>query len=128
MAIQVIAEVGVNHNGCIETAFQMVKSAKNAGADIVKFQLFNADDLVRKDAPLAQYQEQNIGKNLNQYDMLKSLELSYEEHLKLSNYCTEIGIKYLSTAFDSESLKFLHNEVNQERSKYLLEKLIMLLF
>ena len=128
MAIQVIAEVGVNHNGCIETAFQMVKSAKNAGADIVKFQLFNADDLVRKDAPLAQYQEQNIGKNLNQYDMLKSLELSYEEHLKLSNYCTEIGINIFPLPLTLRALSFYTMKLIKKDSKYLLEKLIMLLF
>ena len=82
MPIRIIAEVGVNHNGSIETAFKMVEAAKLAGADIVKFQLFKAEKLVHKEAAIASYQAQNLQKDQTQFEMLKALELSTENHLK----------------------------------------------
>ena len=115
--VLIIAEAGVNHNGCLQSAFELVNAAKESGADIVKFQLFNADDLVQKDAPMAKYQSNNIGDNISQYEMLKSLELTFEEHVSLSKYCKTIGIEYLSTAFDDRSLNFLDSQIDQKRYK-----------
>lgn len=115
--VEIIAEIGVNHNGDLRTAFQMIDAAKDAGADVAKFQLFRADSLVQKTAPVATYQAENIGTQQTQYNMLKGLELSYEEHIQLSDYCKSVGIEYLSTAFDDESLEFLQNVVNQKRFK-----------
>ena len=115
--ILIIAEAGVNHNGCLSTAFELVDVAKACGADIVKFQLFNTDKLVSINAPLAKYQRKNLKQDLSQHEMLKSLELTYDEHLELSNYCNSIGIEYLSTAFDEDCLEFLDKEINQKRFK-----------
>lgn len=104
----IIAEAGVNHNGSLDTAKRLVDVAAEAGVDYVKFQTFRAGNLVSKNASLADYQKKNIGSaNGSQYEMLKKLELSDEEHLVLIRYCNEKGIKFLSTAFDNESVGFL---------------------
>ncbi|MDA9300075.1 N-acetylneuraminate synthase [Amylibacter sp.] len=115
--VEIIAEIGVNHNGSLKTAFDMIDVAKAAGADIVKFQLFSADKLVHKTAPLAEYQAKNMGKQQTQHAMLKNLELTYEDHLKLSDYCKLRDIEYLSTAFDEDSLEFLQGVIQQRRFK-----------
>lgn len=107
----VIAEAGVNHNGSLKLAYELVDQAKLAGADIVKFQTFVTEELVTKDAEQAQYQAKNIGETSTQYEMLKKLELSFEEHKLLQRYCQENSITYLSTAFDLKSLAFLVDEL-----------------
>lgn len=107
----IIAEAGVNHNGNEDLAFKLVDAAHAAGADIVKFQTFKAKNLVTGCAKQADYQQVNTGKIESQYDMLTRLELSYEAHHKLIKYCTGLGIEFLSTAFDFESLDFLVNNL-----------------
>ncbi|MEZ9845386.1 N-acetylneuraminate synthase [Vibrio breoganii] len=113
----IIAEAGVNHNGSEELAFDLVNAAHEAGADIVKFQTFKAKNLVTKDAAQAEYQVANTQKQESQYSMLKRLELSFDAHHRLVEHCNELGIEFLSTAFDSESLDFLVNELELKRLK-----------
>ena len=117
MNTYIIAEVGVNHNGNFDTAEELVNQAKKAGADAVKFQTFKASSLVTKSAKKAEYQYKNTGKKDTQFDMLNKLELSYEEHKKLFNLCEDIGIHFLSTAFDFDSLKFLVDEIGLKTLK-----------
>ena len=106
----IIAEAGVNHNGSIELAKKLVENAKEAGADYIKFQTFKASKLVTKAAKQAVYQQRNIGKEGDsQYQMLKKLELSPEEHEVLIDYCHQLGIKFFSTAFDFDSIDYLHS-------------------
>ena len=106
----IIAEAGVNHNGSLNLAKLLVDKAVEAGADIVKFQTFKSEKLVSKSAKQAEYQQKNIGKSGgSQLDMLKKLELSQEDHKKLISYCNEKGIRFLSTAFDMDSVDFLHS-------------------
>lgn len=103
----VIAEAGVNHNGSLDLAFQLVESAARAGADAVKFQTFKADQLVSVRARKADYQVQNTGEAGSQLEMLRRLELSPEAHRALAGRCKELRIAFMSTAFDIESLRFL---------------------
>lgn len=106
----IIAEAGVNHNGSLDIAKQLVDEAVDAGVDIIKFQTFKADKLVSKDAKKAEYQKQNIGdSDDSQYQMLKKLELSESDHQELVAYCHQKGIRFWSTAFDIESIDFLHS-------------------
>jgi N,N'-diacetyllegionaminate synthase len=106
----IIAEAGVNHNGSIELAKKLVEKAKEAGVDYIKFQTFKASKLVTRAAKQAEYQQKNIGKEGDsQYQMLKKLELSPEEHEILIDYCKELGIKFFSTAFDFDSIDYLHS-------------------
>ena len=108
--VLIIAEAGVNHNGSIELAKKLVEKAKEAGADYIKFQTFKASKLVTKTAKQAEYQKRNIcGSNDNQFLMLKKLELSPEAHDVLIAYCKEKGIKFFSTAFDFDSIEYLHS-------------------
>lgn len=108
MSVYIIAEAGVNHNGNPELAFKLVDAAKAAGADCVKFQTFHSDKLVSKYAQKATYQKNNTGEG-SQKDMLQKLELSYDVFLKLKVYCDRIGICFLSTPFDIESISFLNS-------------------
>lgn len=104
----IIAEAGVNHNGSIETARQLVDAAAAAGVDYVKFQTFKAENLVTRTARKAEYQNRNIGDDDNsQYNMLKCLELSENDHHELIEYCKAKGVAFLSTAFDTDSIAFL---------------------
>lgn len=104
----IIAEAGVNHNGCIENAKKLIDIASDAGADYVKFQSFSADRLVSKVAEKAKYQKQNLGGLDNtQYSMLKKLELSKKDHSVLISHCKIKKIKFLSTAFDIQGIDFL---------------------
>ncbi|GEP42496.1 N-acetylneuraminate synthase [Brevifollis gellanilyticus] len=103
----IIAEAGVNHNGDLELARQLVRTAAESGADAVKFQTFQAKHLVTSDAPQAAYQAENSGITESQFDMLKRLELPLEAFAELSRYCQELGIMFMSTAFDEESADFL---------------------
>lgn len=117
MPVTVIAEAGVNHNGNEDLAFKLVDEAKKSGADIVKFQTFKAINIVTADAEQCDYQKINTQCNESQLEMLSRLELSYEIHRKLFNYCNKVGIEFLSTAFDSESLAFLVNDLGLKRLK-----------
>lgn len=113
----IIAEAGVNHNGDEKLAFQLIDAAYNAGADIVKFQTFKAKNLVTASAAQAEYQINNTKKKESQLTMLSRLELSYDLHHKLIKHCESLGIEFLSTAFDSESLNFLVNDLGLTRLK-----------
>ncbi|MGQ4497553.1 N-acetylneuraminate synthase [Vibrio parahaemolyticus] len=113
----IIAEAGVNHNGQEELAFALVDAAHEAGADIVKFQTFKAKNLVTEEAKQAEYQVTNTKKQESQLAMLSRLELSYEIHHDLVKYCNSLGIEFLSTAFDLESLDFLVNDLGLTRLK-----------
>jgi len=103
----IIAEAGVNHNGCEKTAMQLIDVAHEAGADIVKFQTFKASELVTHNAKKAEYQIHNSKIDESQFSMLSRLELSKNSHRKLAAHCNKLGIEFLSTAFDSDSLNFL---------------------
>ncbi|MCX8922900.1 N-acetylneuraminate synthase [Vibrio parahaemolyticus] len=113
----IIAEAGVNHNGQEELAFALVDAAHEAGADIVKFQTFKAKNLVTEEAKQAEYQVTNTQKQESQLAMLSRLELSYEIHHDLVTYCNSLGIEFLSTAFDLESLDFLVDDLGLTRLK-----------
>lgn len=104
MSCLIIAEAGVNHNGNMGLAYQLIDEATRAGADIVKFQSFKADKLVTRDAQKAAYQKANMQDgDDSQFNMLKRLELSEAMHLDLMAYCEKKGIRFLSTPFDVES-------------------------
>ena len=105
--IEIIAEAGVNHNGNMDTAKELIDVAVDAGANIVKFQSFKAENLVSKKARKAEYQVQNTGDDVGQYEMLKELELNFEDAKKLKNYSKSKGIKFLSTPFDIDSIEEL---------------------
>ncbi|KAB2953624.1 N-acetylneuraminate synthase [Heliorestis acidaminivorans] len=103
----IIAEAGVNHNGSLEKALQLVDVAVSAGADAVKFQTFKAEKQVTYQAPKASYQMNRTDKSESQWEMLKKLELDREAYLVLKAYCHEKKIDFLSTPFDIESLQYL---------------------
>lgn len=103
----IIAEAGVNHNGQIDIAKELIVKAKDAGADAVKFQTFKAANIVCKTAQKAQYQVDNTLKNESQSDMLKKLELDEEAHAILMEYSKQQDILFLSTPFDLESICLL---------------------
>lgn len=109
MGVYIIAEAGVNHNGDINLAKKLVDIAKKAGCDCVKFQTFSADKIVTKKAKKAEYQVENTKNNDSQYEMLKKLELSYEEFKELKDYCDEINIDFLSTPFDEDAADLLED-------------------
>jgi N-acetylneuraminate synthase len=113
----IIAEAGVNHNGDEKLAFELIDAAHKAGADVVKFQTFNAKSLVTDTAKQAEYQISNTKKVESQLTMLSRLELSHDAHQRLMNYCNKLGIQFLSTAFDSESLHFLVNTLQLKTLK-----------
>ena len=108
--VLIIAEAGVNHNGSLDIAKQLIDKAVGACVDIIKFQTFKSEKLVSKVAKQAEYQQQNIGKkDEGQLAMLKKLELSQADHEELINYCNEKGIRFFSTAFDMDSIDYLHS-------------------
>lgn len=102
----IIAEAGVNHNGSIETAYQMIDAATAAGVDYIKFQTFKAASLVTSSGKTASYQKSNCNAE-SQLDMLRGLELPFEAFKGLKNYCAEKHLGFLSTPFDAESIDFL---------------------
>lgn len=106
--VLVIAEAGVNHNGDVGMAIDLIDAARAAGADIVKFQTFSADKLTTRSARSAAYQRRNTGQEQSQNEMLKRLELDARAHRRLQGHCRRRGIRFLSTAFDMDSLDFLH--------------------
>ena len=104
----IIAEAGVNHNGNLGTAKQLIDAASEAKVDYIKFQSFKADKLVNPVAKKAKYQIKNTGdKDDSQYQMLKQLELSHEDHLELISYCNSKNISFFSTAFDVDGISYL---------------------
>ena len=106
--VLIIAEAGVNHNGSIKIAKQLIDAAADAGVDYIKFQTFRTEKLVSKTAPKADYQIQNTGNDNSQYNMLKRLELSENDHWELIDYCNKRNVKFFSTAFDIDSVSFLY--------------------
>ena len=105
--VYIIAEVGVNHNGSVELACEMIKKAKESGADCVKFQTFKADQIVTKASPKAKYQLEVTEKTESQFDMLKKLELTFNDYKTLLEKCTEYDIDFLSTPYNKEDVDFL---------------------
>jgi N,N'-diacetyllegionaminate synthase len=112
----VIAEAGVNHNGDLKLAFQLVEAAAKAGADVVKFQTFQAQELATSQADKAAYQKETTGDSENQLTMLQKLELTQEQHWQLMDHCKVCGIEFLSTAFDFASIDLLAS-LNLQRWK-----------
>ena len=107
MSTYIIAEAGVNHNGSMDMACELIDVAAEAGADAVKFQTFRADALVAADAPKADYQLNTTDRGESQADMLRALELSPEQHHVIVDHCRERDIQFLSTPFDADSARFL---------------------
>ena len=103
----IIAEAGVNHNGDLNIAKELVHQAAIAGADLVKFQTFTVAKLLTLEAPKADYQKDPDAQTTSNYEMLKSLELSKNDHLELIQECKKHDIEFFSTAFDEASLSFL---------------------
>ena len=106
MSVYIIAEAGVNHNGSFELACKLVDAAKTAGVDCIKFQTFRSEKLVSHNAQKAKYQRETTGEG-SQVEMLKKLELSFDQFVSLKAYCDKVGICFLSTPFDFDSIKFL---------------------
>lgn len=105
----IIAEAGVNHNGELEIAKKLIDSAAELGADAIKFQTFITEKVISSYAPMADYQKKNIGSESSQLEMVKKLELSFEEFTEIKEYCKHKGIIFLSSPFDFESVDFLEN-------------------
>lgn len=107
MSVMIIAEAGVNHNGSLALAKKMIDAAKDAGADYIKFQTFIPKELVAKDAQKAEYQKETTGTGESQQEMLEKLALTFDNFKELKEYCKEVGVGFLSTPFDFESIEFL---------------------
>ena len=107
MGTYIIAEAGVNHNGDVEIAKKLCKAAKDAGADVVKFQTWITEKVITGNVRQAEYQVKNTGSNQSQFEMLKKLELTYDNFKDIKAYCDEIGIQFASTADEEDSLDFL---------------------
>lgn len=107
--VLIIAEAGVNHNGSLERAKEMAKAARDAGADIVKYQTAVPELVVSKYAEKAEYQKQETGEDESQLEMVRKLHFDFNAHRELKRYCDEIGIQYLSAAFDIPSVEFLES-------------------
>ena len=103
----IIAEAGVNHNGRLDLANQLCDAAKEAGADVVKFQTWITEKIITHNVAQAEYQTQNTGVSESQFDMLKRLELSFDDFRKVKKHCDDIGILFATTVDDEESLDFI---------------------
>lgn len=110
--VLIIAEAGVNHNGDINLAYKLIDAAKEAGADIVKFQTAKPENCISKFAEKANYQKQTTGTSESQLEMCKRISLPYEAYIELKKYCDKIGIEFLTTSFDVDAVKFIENMVN----------------
>ena len=119
----IIAEAGVNHNGDLSTALDLIDAAVECGADIVKFQTFTATSLVTASAERAKYQKINAKDPTTQLEMLKALELDINEFQVLIDHCSKRNIEFCSSAFDAQSLGHLI-AMGQKIIKILLEKLL----
>jgi N-acetylneuraminate synthase len=113
----IIAEAGVNHNGSLPIAKQLIDEAANAGADAVKFQTFKATHLVTKEAQKADYQQKKTNLNESQFEMLQKLELSESDHYELIDHCSKRKIDFLSTPFDLESVDLLTGKLKLSQVK-----------
>lgn len=105
--VLIIAEAGVNHNGSLKIAKKLIDTAKDCGVDAVKFQTFTAEKIVTNNAPKAAYQKRTTDSNESQYEMLKKLELSLDDHKELILYCQRKAIQFLSSPFDLGSIDLL---------------------
>ena len=105
--VYIIAEAGVNHNGRMDFAFELIEAAKETGADAIKFQIFTAANLVCKNLQTVNYQRENTGGLENQYEMLKNLELSFEQINELKSFAEKKKIDFVASPFDLKSLQFL---------------------
>ncbi|HCR3335944.1 TPA: N-acetylneuraminate synthase [Morganella morganii] len=108
----IIAEAGVNHNGDIHLAKELIEAAASTGVDAVKFQTWKTELIVTENAKMAQYQIDNIGQEKSQFSMLKKLELSYDNFLELKEYCDLFGIMFMSTPDEEQSATFLNDLQN----------------
>ena len=108
----IVAEIGVNHNGKIKIAKKLIDKAKEAGVDYVKFQSFVSSEVVTDYSTLAGYQKKNKLKNIKQLDLLRKYELSFKSQNILFSYCKKKKIKFISTPFDSQSVKFLKDKIS----------------
>ena len=115
--VLIIAEAGVNHNGSLEEAKKLALCAKEAGVDYIKFQTFIAKELVCENAQKADYQNNNDKNSKTQLEMLEKLNLTFDEFVELRNYCKEIDVKFMTTAFDLKSLDFIVNELKVDTLK-----------
>ncbi len=113
----IIAEAGVNHNGSLDLAKQLIDVAAGAGADAVKFQTFRAEALVSRQAPKADYQLATTGSEESQREMIKRLELDEAAHFTLRQHCLSRGIEFLSSPFDEESVDLLVDRLSVARLK-----------
>lgn len=113
----IIAEAGVNHNGSLEMAKELVRVAAEAGADAVKFQTFRAEKIISRHAKKADYQKKTTGEAESQLDMVKKLELDKAAHVELRAWCERYGIQFLSTPFDEDSVDLLVREIGVPRLK-----------
>jgi N-acetylneuraminate synthase len=109
--IFIVAEAGVNHNGSVSKALDLIDAAAYAGADAVKFQTFVTEKMITKNSEKANYQKRTTVIKENQFEMIKKLELNFNSYFKLKNRCRKNNIKFLSTAFDYDSLNFLVNKL-----------------
>ena len=107
MGVYIIAEIGVNHNGDLQTAFELIKSAKDLGANCVKFQTYKTGNLVSRTSPKASYQLKLTDNKESQFEMLKKLELSDESFYEIRQYCNELKVDFLSTPYNFEDVDFL---------------------
>ena len=107
MNVLIIAEAGVNHNGSLDLALKMVDEAKRAGADIVKFQTAIPEKVISKYADKAEYQKKTTGNEESQLEMCKRIHLKLSDYDIIKKYCEEVGIEFLSTPFDLESIDYL---------------------
>ena len=113
----IIAEIGVNHNGDISMAKKLIDVAKTCGANAVKFQTFRAEKLASINTPKVAYQKESTNQSESHYEMLKKLELSYDDHFILKTYCESKKILFLSTPYDADSANFLNNDLDIEMFK-----------
>ena len=105
----IIAEIGVNHGGDVSLAKEMIRAAKDSGADAVKFQTFTADALVSINTPKVKYQETTTDVNESHYDMIKALEFKRDDHLPVIEFCQSLNIDFISTPYDVDSADFLNS-------------------
>ncbi len=105
----IIAEAGVNHNGRLDLAFKLIDAAAKAGADYVKFQTWKSENIISKYAQKAEYQKDTTGAYESMLEMVKKLELPFEDFRILKDYCHKVGIGFMSTPFDIESVRFLYS-------------------